>query len=147
MDAGQLATLDLAEGRAVSDDQLRRLESAVLAAPQQELPVRHFIGHGMATRVILIPAGTVIVGHRHKQGQHNFLMQGRLRVTTDEGVRELCAPEVIVSPPGAKRVAVTLTDVIWATTLTTDLTDPDAIFADVLDFTDLPPVLPEGLVP
>lgn len=131
----------------ISDAQMDRLQRAVCAAPQQQLPVRHFIGHGMATRVIFIPAGTVIIGHRHKQGQHNFLMQGSIRVTTPDGVRDLHAPEVVVSDPGTKRAAIALTDVMWATTLKTDLTDPNAIFADVLDFSDLPPVLTEDPTP
>lgn len=109
-----------------------RLAEELLMVPQQPIPVRHFIKYGMATRVILIPEGTVVVGHRHRQGQHNFLMKGTIRVTTDEGVVDLHAPEVVLSPPGTQRAAISLTEVVWATTVVTELTDPDEIFENVL---------------
>lgn len=144
MDTNVLA---LAQGEPINADQMRAMERAIAAAPQQHLPVRTFCGHGMVTRVLFIPAGTVLTGHRHLFGQHNHLLLGGIRVTTDDGVKELWAPEVIVSPPGTKRAAVSLTDVVWSTTVICDETDPEKIFDAVIDPSDLPPVLSEDTTP
>lgn len=120
---------------------VKAFEHALAKLPQASAPVRHFIGHGMVTRVIFIPAGVALTGKKHLQGQHNFLMLGTIAVTTEDGVREITAPEVIVSPPGTKRAAVALTDVIWATTLICDKTDIADIEAQVIDPTDEIPIV------
>lgn len=116
---------------------LRVAQAQMKQMPQVFIPVRHFIGHGMCTRVMFAPAGTAIIGKRHLQGQHNFLMVGSIRLIGDEGDTVLHAPEVIVSPPGTKRAAVAITDVVWATTIVTELTDPEDIERTVIDPEDL----------
>lgn len=125
---------------------VKAFERELAKLPQAAAPVQHFIGHGMVTRVIFIPAGVALTGKKHLRGQHNFLMLGTIAVTTEDGVKVLTAPEVIVSPPGTKRAAVALTDVIWATTLICDKTEIADVEADVIDPTDeLPVVNLEGM--
>jgi hypothetical protein len=96
-------------------------EERMKQMPQVFIPTQTFVGHGMVTRVMLAPAGTAIIGKRHKLGQHNFLMVGTIELATENGPVRFHAPEVIISPPGTKRAAVAITDVVWATTLATDL--------------------------
>lgn len=120
---------------------IKAFERALATLPQASAPVQHFIGHGMVTRVIFIPAGVALTGKKHLQGQHNFLMLGTIAVTTEDGVKEMTAPEVIVSPPGTKRAAVAITDVIWATTLVCDKTDIADIEAQVIDPADEIPIV------
>lgn len=112
---------------------LRLAQAQMQQLPQTYIPVRHFTGHGMYTRVMFAPAGTAIIGKKHLQGQHNFLMLGSIKLIGEDGDVVLHAPEVIVSPPGTKRAAITLTDVVWATTLATDLEDPEAIERALID--------------
>ncbi len=114
------------------DAKLKLAQERMKQLPQTFIPVQHFIGHGMCTRVMFAPAGTAIIGKRHLQGQHNFLMVGSIKIIGEDGDTILHAPEVIVSPPGTKRAAVTLTDVVWATTLVTNLTDPAQIERELI---------------
>lgn len=106
---------------------VRRLQEFLKSLPQTAIPVRHYIGHGIYTRVIAIPAGTVVIGKEHLAGQHNFLLEGRIEMIGEHERVVLTAPDVIVAGPGTKRVARTITDVMWATSLATDLTDIDEI--------------------
>lgn len=117
---------------------LRMAQEMMKKMPQTYIPVKHFIKYGMCTRVMYAPAGTVIIGKQHLQGQHNFLMQGVIKLIGEDGKETvLHAPEIIVSPPGTKRAAITITDVVWATTLVTDLTDPEEIERAVIHPSDL----------
>lgn len=52
-----------------------------------------------------------------------MLVQGRIRVTTDNGVKELEAPSILVSSPGTKRMVLSLEDSICVTVHKTDKTD------------------------
>jgi hypothetical protein len=106
---------------------VRAAENMLKQLPQTFIPVQHFFGHGLYTRIGLMPKGTLVTGKEHLHGQHNILVMGSIRLFTPEGPVELHAPEVIVSPPGTKRAALMLTDVIWATILATDLTTPEEV--------------------
>jgi hypothetical protein len=130
-----------------SADTVKAFEAELAKLPQASIPVKTFAGHGMVTRVILIPAGTALTGKKHRKGQHNLLVSGTIAVSTEEGVRELTGPEVIVSPPGTKRVAIALTDVIWSTTVICDETEIDAIEADIVDAADELPIVHWGDAP
>jgi hypothetical protein len=112
---------------------VRRLQDFLKSLPQAAIPVRHYVGHGIYTRVIAIPAGTVVIGKQHLAGQHNFLMEGQIEIIGENDRTVLTAPDVIVTGPGTKRVARTITDVMWATSLATDLTDIDEIERQFID--------------
>lgn len=80
-----------------------------------EIPVKDYFSEGVYGRQITIPADTVLTGKIHKKSNMNFLMKGRITVSTDAGMVEFEAPAVIVSPPGTKRIAYTHTEVVWVT--------------------------------
>lgn len=120
---------------------VKAFEAQVAKFPQTCIPAETFFGHGMVTRVILIPSGTALTGKKHLKGQHNILIAGTIAVSTEQGVVQLTGPEVIVSPPGTKRVAVALTDVIWATTVICDATTIEAAEADIVDPSDVLPIV------
>jgi hypothetical protein len=50
-----------------------------------------------------------------------------MQVYTEEGIREVEAPFTVVSPPGTKRIAHTLTECVWTTIHGTDETDVEII--------------------
>jgi quercetin dioxygenase-like cupin family protein len=116
----------LAEMQTSYDESLCRAQKVMETMPQVFIPVQTFEGHGMVTRVMCAPAGTAMIGKRHTLGQHNFLMKGIIELATENGPVRLYAPEVIVSPPGTKRAAIAITDVVWATNIATDLTADEA---------------------
>ena len=104
-------------------DKVFSLEAAMKVMPQVELKVIHHFSKGVYARELHIPAGVTLVGEIHKFENLNILSQGTMIVTTEEGMREVSAPFTVVSPPGTKRAAHTLTDCIWTTIHGTGETD------------------------
>ena len=108
-------------------DKVFSLEAVMKVMPQVELKVIHHFSKGVYARELHIPAGVTLVGEIHKFENLNILSQGTMIVTTEEGMREVSAPFTVVSPPGTKRAAHTLTDCIWTTIHGTNETDVDEI--------------------
>jgi hypothetical protein len=92
-----------------------------------ELNYRHFFSDGLYAREMTIPADTVLTGKIHKYRQLNILSKGEISVLTEEGVKRICAPFTIVSPPGTKRIAYAHTECVWTTIHGTQETDIDTI--------------------
>lgn len=111
-------------------DQIRSLESEIAKLPPAELVETHHFAHGVYGRELFIPAGTVLTGKIHRDSTLNVLIQGRIRVTGEDGaVREMEAPAVFVSPANCKKVGFAITDTIWLNVHPTKLTDLAAIEA------------------
>jgi quercetin dioxygenase-like cupin family protein len=92
-----------------------------------ELPVRHHFAKGVYGRELFIPKGTTLTGKIHKYTQLNILVCGELSVLTDDGVKRVKPPFVVVSPAGTKRAAYAHEDSIWLTVHGTEETDVDLI--------------------
>lgn len=113
--------------------QIHQLEDFLRTQPKDDCATSHYFADGVYGRALLIPAGTCLTGKMHRQRHLNFLMQGTIRVWTEEdGTKELEAPQIIVSEPGTKRVGYALTDTIWVTVHATDKTDLEEIEAEVI---------------
>jgi len=108
-------------------DKIFAAEAFMKEQPQVEIPVQHYFSQGVYAREITIPAGVILTGDIHKFKQLNILSKGRMQVYTEEGIREVEAPFTVVSPPGTKRIAHTLTECVWTTIHGTELTDVDEI--------------------
>jgi len=119
--------IDLQINNALTPGKVRDMERIMLAMPQVEIPVKHYFSKGVYAREILIPAGTTVTGKIHKFANLNILSQGEMMVSTENGVQLVRAPFTVVSPPGTKRIAHTLTDCVWTTIHGTEKTDLDAI--------------------
>jgi hypothetical protein len=90
------------------------LEQAILAeCPPVEMREEHLFAYGTYTRVLHIPAGTVLTGKIHRHSCINIVTQGKLRVVTDEGEYDIEAPHHFVSGPGVKKAGYALEDTIW----------------------------------
>lgn len=119
----KLVSLDAISTR----DKIFAAEAFMKEIPQVEIPVQHYFSQGVYAREITIPAGVVLTGEIHKFTQLNILSKGRMQVYTEEGMREVEAPFTVVSPPGTKRIAHTLTECVWTTIHGTDETDVEII--------------------
>lgn len=91
--------------------------------PQVEIPVRHDFSAGICARTIFIPKGTRLTGRVHKFENMNILSQGEISVLTDKGFERIKAPNIIVSPPGTKRIAIAHEDCVWTTIIATNMKD------------------------
>jgi quercetin dioxygenase-like cupin family protein len=108
------------------------LERKMRQLPQLPIPVKHYFADGVYAREILIPKGSIITGLIHRQSQINFCLKGRISIVTEEGEKEFCAGDTIVSPPGTKRAAYAWEETIWTTVLGTHLQDVEAIEATLV---------------
>lgn len=112
---------------------VQALQLAMMQMPQLELETEHYFADGMYARVIARPKDAVIVGKVHKREHFYIVMMGGVRVTTDDGVRDVWAPAVIVSSPGTKRAVLALEDSVCMTVHRTDKTDMEEIEAELIE--------------
>ena len=124
-------------------ENIQRLESVMRDMPQVEIATTHHFAHGVYGREIFIPAGTVLVGKIHRHSTLNIIAQGTIRVTTPDGVRDISAPAIYVSPPGTKKAAVALTDVVFVNVHPAETTDLAAIEAAMIE-PETPQIANEG---
>jgi hypothetical protein len=93
----------------------------------------HFFSGGMYCRRVWRPKGTLIVGKIHKAPHFFLCAAGQIIAWSEKGMVNLSPGSVIASQPGTKRVTLALTDAIGITIHKTDLTDLDAIEAELIE--------------
>lgn len=111
----------------VTIDKVLAFEELLKQQPQLDLKVTDHFSHGVYARELFIPAGTILTGEIHKHSNLNILLTGKIKVSIGDEIELIVAPFIVVSPPGTKRVAETLTDCIWITIHGTFETDVDKI--------------------
>jgi hypothetical protein len=76
-------------------------------------PIQKEYGCGTYAREMFLPKGTVMVGKIHRHHYLNFIMKGKLSVSTEFGKQYYEAPCIFVSEPGMKRAIYAEEDSIW----------------------------------
>jgi len=109
-------------------DKILRMEDFLLAQPQVEIPLNHYINNGIYYREITIPAGAFCTGSIYSEAHIHFLLRGDMTVLTEVGLKRICGPQTFVSPPGMKRAGYAHEETVWAAVFRTDETDPDKAF-------------------
>jgi len=101
--------------------------------------LQHQFINGLYVRMVHMPAGMVVTTKIHKVRHPYFVMTGKCRIMTEEGVVEVHAPYQGVTEPGTKRLIHVLEDCIWYTVHATDKTTPEEVEDEVIakDFTEL----------
>jgi hypothetical protein len=113
-------------------ESIMEFEKSLLEQPQLEMPVVHHFSKDLYGRELKIPEGTLLVGKIHKHKSLNILAEGDISLLTEEGVKRVQAPFVVVSQPGIKRIGYAHTDCTWITCHATKETDLDKIEDDVI---------------
>lgn len=116
-----------------SGNKIERLASIMSSMPQMELETQHHFADGMYARSVFRPAGTLIVGKVHKKEHFYIIVQGRVQVTTENGVSELQAPAILTSKPGTQRAVLAMEDSLCMTVHRTDKTDLDEIEQELVE--------------
>lgn len=89
---------------------------AVAPVAVEDFPIRHHFAPYTYAREMEIPAGSIVVGRRHRESHVNVLSKGRVAVYTEfNGSTVLTAPCTFVSRPSSKRVICALEDSVWTT--------------------------------
>ena len=82
----------------------------VFVGNSEYIPQTHSFAEGIYIREIFIPKGTFVIGKIHKLHHSFFLIQGKLRMFSENGVKDLEAPIYGVAESGTKRVAYAFED-------------------------------------
>lgn len=85
-------------------------------------PIQEEFGCCTYARQMFIPKGTLIIGKIHRHSHLNFILQGKVKVSTEFGQKELTAPCSFVSEVGLKRAVLAEEDTIWVTVHLTKFT-------------------------
>lgn len=100
-----------------------QLEHEITKYEQLDIETTHDFYNGLYVRSIFIPAGSLIVGKRHRQHTLNILMKGKMIITDGDTSFEVSAPYMVESLPMTKKAAYALEDSIWSNIHVTEETD------------------------
>lgn len=124
---------EIIPAKAVTREQVQRLQAEMAKLPQVELPTEHYFADGMYCRAVFRPAGTLIVGKVHRKEHLYIVASGTVKVTTEDGLKEITGPRVIVSQPGTKRAVLAVTDATCMTVHRTDSRDVEEIERELVE--------------
>jgi len=125
--------IERADSEVAQVSRILALQEAMRSLPQIKEELFHHFCHGVYARQMNIPAGTVIVGKKHKRNCINFIMAGEVEVVSAEGKTRIKAPEIFVSPAGTKRAMVALSDLTWVTVHASQETDLDKLEDELIE--------------
>lgn len=109
------------------------LEARLRELPQAEMPVRHAFTPGFYVRQIFIPAGTLLTSKIHRTRHPFVITRGDISVWTKQaGVQRFSAPHTGITEPGTRRVLFAHAATVWTTFHATELTDLEAIEAELI---------------
>lgn len=92
-----------------------------------EPSITHHFGGGVYAKQMNIPAGDVIVKHKHNFDHLSILGSGVVHVEVDGNVTELTGPACISIDKDKYHKVTALTDCVWFCVHATDCTDEEAI--------------------
>jgi hypothetical protein len=78
-------------------------------------PVVEEYGCCTYAREMFIPKDTLIIGKIHKHQHLNFILTGKVSVSTEFGQKEIEAPAIFISEVGLKRAVFAHEDTRWVT--------------------------------
>lgn len=110
------------------------IEQEMAKHPQVHCPVKHIFTKGLYTRIITLPAGTLLTSEIHKTEHPFFIMSGVVEVAyVDSGETVMYeGPCLGVTKPNTRRVLNVLEETVWATCHVTNETDPEKIGEKIL---------------
>ena len=121
------------------EKQVTNFEGVIVGEEMEKTnPVKHSFADGCYIREIFNPANELIITKIHKKEHPFFLMEGKMSILTENGVKHIEAPYHGITKPGTKRAIYTHTDCVFVTVHATENTDIQKIEEEVIakDFND-----------
>lgn len=120
--------------RTILDCRLSQVEAVMRGMPQVECRVEHEFSDGVYIRKMFVPAGTMVMGKRHRLRTYNILLSGEVTVYAGDGqpAKHLVAPATFVSEPLSRKLGLFHQDSVWINVHPTQETDPAKIEAEVI---------------
>ena len=95
--------------------------------------IDEYFSAGVYCRVMHIPAGMFVIGHKHLTRHMNVLLKGKMRITIGEETREIEAPYIFEALEGSVKAVITHTDCSFMNIHPTKYTDINDIKKDIID--------------
>lgn len=113
---------------------LKELENELIKLDQVEIPTEHQFMGGIYLRSIAVPAGTLIIGKRHRHETCNMLLSGVMSIYIGENQpnKMLKGPCIFLSDPGSKKMGYAHTDCVFMNLHPTSETDLDKIESEFI---------------
>ena len=113
---------------------LKELENEFLKLDQVEILTDHKFMGGIYLRSIVVPAGTLIIGKRHRNETCNILLSGimSIYIGEDQPTKRLAGPCIFRSDPGSKKMGYAHTDCVFMNLHPTNETDLEKIEAEFI---------------
>ena len=89
--------------------------------------IAHHFAAGVYAKEVLVPAGMVLVQHKHEHDHLSVLAFGRVEVVVDGERSEHEGPACLVIKAGKYHGIKALTDTAWYCIHATDCTDEDSV--------------------
>ena len=89
--------------------------------------IKHHFSAGVYAKEARIPAGQVLVQHKHKFSHLSILASGSIELLTDEGRTIIHAPACLTIEADKHHGVKAITDVVWYCIHATECTDVDQI--------------------
>ena len=89
--------------------------------------INHHFSAGVYAKETLIPAGHVLVQHKHKFDHLSILASGSIELMTDGERKIVHAPACLTIEANKHHGVKSLTDVVWYCVHATECTDTDEI--------------------
>lgn len=87
----------------VSDSELCRIIEKAAHLPQAQCPISHYFAPGVYVRQMVLPAGVVGIGRRHRHEHVTLMQKGRVALLLPGNiVREYAPPDTFIASPGHK---------------------------------------------
>lgn len=120
IDVYEIPSVETMRGKVLDlEDAMRKIGGEI------EIETKHYFADGLYAREIFIPKGTLLTGKIHLFEHLNVISKGDISVMTDDGIKRIVAPAMIISKPGIKRVGYAHEDTVWTTIHACKETDVD----------------------
>lgn len=92
-----------------------------------EADISHHFSGGVYAKETHIPAGFMLLSHKHEFDHMSILASGHVQVRTESGSRVFVGPAVIEIKAGLHHAVHALVDSVWFCVHATDETDPEKV--------------------
>ena len=104
-----------------------------LAGALESALIEHHLAGGVYIKATRIPAGMVLVQHKHLYDHLSILASGSILIDVNGEQSVLLAPQVLTIKAGAHHGIKALEDTIWYCVHASDVADDDAVIANPSD--------------
>jgi quercetin dioxygenase-like cupin family protein len=125
----EVVTAELSQSPLVafSNKDIENAEEIMLKQEQVEVPLHHAFAPGVYLRQVVMPKGSLVVGHEHKTEHFNIVLSGHASVMMNGEVQEIRGPSIFVSKAGVRKVLLIHETMIWATIHPTNETNLEVL--------------------